>query len=125
MSALGTSGCRLRGCGLGAPAAWPAPAAPGPALCAGIWGRYRLSVRRLLVRSGEGRRVPWVESVRVQSGIVVGFAGWLLHGGTVVRCGESVWGTMYTLCCAVCGVVAWSLFEGGLLVGASHSALNS
>ena len=38
MLVLGVLGCRLRGCGLGEPAAWPAPAAPGPALCLGAWG---------------------------------------------------------------------------------------
>ena len=26
---------------------------------------------------------------------------------------ESVWGTLRTLRCAVCGLVAWGLFEGG------------
>ena len=52
-------------------------------------------------------------SAHVQSGTIVGFAGWSLHRGRVECCGESVWGTLCTLRCDVGGMAACSLFEGG------------
>ena len=49
----------------------------------------------------------------MQPGIVVGFVGWSLHCGKIVRRGELVGGAMRSLCCAVWGIAAWSPPEGG------------